>query len=801
MRFWLRGMALAMGLWPMTAWSGDACPDMVRTVHSSYGLPHLVEIYRTVSGLGAISPRYAGNDTTRWSVIASSLDGAKTNTYYFNCHFNYALETLERRRQLLGEGHPYVQAWIKNQEAVFQACDSYGSPPGDGPILTEWSDDAVNTLARYDYAYQKAAHLYYAELLGTSRQVRGDARQAFENIVSDVSSPHRPTAAYMLILRRIQQANFLYSATEAEAEINAILAEVNHILADPLLAPVHRITRQLLDVLAYQAKNKDLLHQQIDRIGAALSKPIAEIEADPQTLKDYLQSEADLDWFVSFGPPNGPRTSAFVSEGHSVPILNWLRIMAASQNKWRIGSWLAEAEDEPSMNALPALHDELTDEALRRFDAGEGLQWMAAGLSRIGPSHPRVAELLSVFDHLHENIQSCTSTPGETVLHPTFRHHAIRLMLGRGERDRAVLTLQAKPPQGAASNDYQHTLLTAARWFVANGDAERARKVLALLPPRYGRATGLRQIVARNLDEFWEAVPQDYLLSETRAVLNLLPVSALVDAAGNEQLPQRFRAEIARVAWTRAYFLRGVDGALAVSPVLALVDPEIAPQLKRIRDAWGKHHKENKTALLLARHPGMRLRFGMEVFSEGGPFDKITQIDKQDRSDGNWWCPLDVPYDRQLLIDDFYNASVQLPRGDARLSEIRSQTLAQHPVLKLIDDAELSALEKVPSGPEFLSRRAVAWARSTNWWDRLLGHERAVPEMLALAVRSTRYGCERAGGHGAYSRQAFAELHNRYPESDRAKQTRYWFDCEHFRMGCTGPYSLADLFRKPEVQE
>jgi hypothetical protein len=45
---------------------------------------------------------------------------------------------------------------------------------------------------------------------------------------------------------------------------------------------------------------------------------------------------------------------------------------------------------------------------------------------------------------------------------------------------------------------------------------------------------------------------------------------------------------------------------------------------------------------------------------------------------------------------------------------------------------------------------------------------------LHLAVRSTRYGCAN-DQTGAMSKQAYDLLHRKYPKSEWAQKTKYWF--------------------------
>ena len=82
----------------------------------------------------------------------------------------------------------------------------------------------------------------------------------------------------------------------------------------------------------------------------------------------------------------------------------------------------------------------------------------------------------------------------------------------------------------------------------------------------------------------------------------------------------------------------------------------------------------------------------------------------------------------------------------------------------LIDQQEIAALERMPSGPQYLSTAVISrkfaqpFIRSPE--ER---NERAAD--LYRAVRTTRYGCRRDGSHAAYSRRAFLVLHRRYGDT------------------------------------
>jgi hypothetical protein len=66
-----------------------------------------------------------------------------------------------------------------------------------------------------------------------------------------------------------------------------------------------------------------------------------------------------------------------------------------------------------------------------------------------------------------------------------------------------------------------------------------------------------------------------------------------------------------------------------------------------------------------------------------------------------------------------------------------------------------------------LGQQTIAFARAHPQDPR-------VPEALALVVRATRFGCNDPGT-GEFSKSAFDLLHGRYPNTEWAKKTPYWF--------------------------
>jgi hypothetical protein len=122
-----------------------------------------ISVYRSAAGLdGPMGGGGRGAGANTWRETAKTLsEPLPAGGYYFRCKFDYASQILAERRKTLGDDHPYVHAWLRNQNAVFQACRDWDHSFGPGPTLASGFGDDVDALAQADFAYQHAAWRYY----------------------------------------------------------------------------------------------------------------------------------------------------------------------------------------------------------------------------------------------------------------------------------------------------------------------------------------------------------------------------------------------------------------------------------------------------------------------------------------------------------------------------------------------------------------------------------------------------------------------------------------------------------------
>jgi hypothetical protein len=220
---------------------------------------------------------------------------------YLNCNddaFRTATATLQRWR-----GKPGEMDWIASQDLVFADC-SHGAaipPPSSLPQL------------RADRAYQIASAKFYSEQYDA-------ARQDFQTIAGDASSPWRNIAPY-LATRCLIRAGKLDQAA----------AELQHIAGDPALSRWQASAKGLLNFVRIRQHPAERMHE----LALALVKPDSQDTID-QDLIDYRalfdqnvkpsQDDDLTSWIVSFQAGGNSALEKWRAL-HTVP---WL--VAALQN-------------------------------------------------------------------------------------------------------------------------------------------------------------------------------------------------------------------------------------------------------------------------------------------------------------------------------------------------------------------------------------------------------------------------------------------------------------------------------------
>ncbi len=234
------------------------------------------------------------------------------------------------------------------------------------------------------------------------------------------------------------------------------------------------------------------------------------------------------------------------------------------------------------------------------------------------------------------------------------------------------------------------------------------------------------------------------------ALNKAMPVSLVKDAAVSKTLSPNLRRDVAQAAFVRAALLDDRETASQAAVLLEEMYPQLKDFLQAYQKAATPDARRFSAAFLSLKFPGLR------PYATAG-IGRTTPIQEVDSFRDNWWC-IEPP------------APLSGPMSDDEETKTKAKPIPIPEFLsssKASASTQFAALQKLGTAPNYLCRIAIAWAEKNPADPRS-------PEALHLAVRSTRYGCTDAET-GRWSKAAYDLLHQRYPNTTWAKNTKYWF--------------------------
>ncbi len=678
--------------------------------------------------------------TVRAKILPAPSDITTDKTvpeYYYsyeNClgdAFKTAADTLEKRIAAFGI-NDNTKEWVRGQDAVFSNCGSDGKTPEmNGANFPEW-------LVK-DRHYQNAAALFYASKFP-------EARAEFEKIAADKDSTWNKTAKFVVARTYIRQASFIEDADDGAADTNEKKAEVKQKLAEKA-ALLQKAANQLQNILGdaamndFQKSGRHLLDLVKYRLDAAdrqkeLAKTLSAAGENPNIFNDLT----DYIWLLD-KPESAARESGSAIEQKQAE---------AAGKEFNYDYKLKLRDLPPNVR-----ENDLTD-WLYAYQAADGfahaadkwketrsLHWLVAALTHAQPNSPATAELLS----------EAAKIPRSSDGFATARYHQIRLLLEADKRVAATKLLDE-----VLADNFQNYPVSTQNKFLAQ-----------------------RMIVAANLTEFLKFAqrrPATFLwsddgnekgddLSNDKELLpwknrplfdddavaffnEKMPLSVLREAALSPQLPEYLKKFLVSAVWTRAVLLNNEPVEREFTPLMSRYVKEFAPGLTTYSAASNPVDREAAALLVILNYPVIQPYVPVGVGRENSPPASIDSIR------GNWWCAEAAAENKDSGSYDHYDFDYPKLSPNFMTAE---QTAAGVREQKQITASGNSAT--------FLARRAVEFA------NRNPNHPQT-PEMLHLAVRSTRYGCI-DGDTLKYSKEAFTILHKRYPKSEWTAKTPYWF--------------------------
>jgi tetratricopeptide (TPR) repeat protein len=470
----------------------------------------------------------------------------------------------------------------------------------------------------------------------------------------------------------------------------------------------------------------------------AAEKAFRAIVADPKQsrfrdsasgLLDYARAHLDPeDRMAELGdvltkPGPGPAFGAALTDFTML----WDRVQHGPATRSDLADWITTLE------AGNASH------ALERWRNGGGTPWLVAA---IGTAHSLDADTQTLL------VAARQLRPADPA-YASAAYYGVRLDRAAGQLDEARAwadeALAAKLPL-SAKNDLLHLrTLLACDWTEFLRFAPRLPVVdetgeAGLAPPEQPASKSAR---TREPEPTFDADALD-------AFNRIIPLSLWIDATANPFLPKRLQAAVTDSAWVRAVLLGREAEARALAGTLARVRPELAVALRAYAAQPSAAGARFDAVFLLLHTPGLS-----PLLHSG--YGRLMAAAKIDSFRDNWW-----EFGPPNLSSPF--SLLRVPNGVTDSVPQIFLSSAQ----RAAGEREWAALaERAAVATNFLCAETLAWAKPHPGDPRL-------PEALYLAVRATRYGPADKSTRD-YSRRSFELLHRRFPNSEYARKTKYWY--------------------------
>ena len=785
----------ALLLFSIPATAQETCdPAKLSAMVDTYASnPFSARTWRVLNGLGdpMIEPSYSGSDTWQnqdaWKkLVAATLPpGQAVQEVGYDCRIGYLLQVLQSRIATLGKDNPYVQQWLKVQGKVLQVCSNPDTIDVALPEPTE-TDPAHPSMQAEDRVYQEASIAFYKD--------KPKAIELFRAIAA-TDSPHKAAARYNI-------ANLMANSKD----VAAARAEANTILTDPTLASVHGITQELLGYIANLEDTPAGWTALIDDSIKVIETPTKDILASDKLKADYSRALNDIDyagirgkrqdwWLTGTLPENPTISKAILDASRQRPMALWIMAGQNLQENYDAAAWSLVGEKWQQRTAS------YLDQALAVTPSGAQIPALPLDVLNMLRAKPDDATRDALWRKVHGAFdaaqKSCGEAP-ETAALGTYLAQVVRVSAATGHFDQAYDELGKLPLK--TSSFYQYNVVQKlGQYLVGEGMAAEGRKMRdKLLTPAYMSAMpasmtpGVTDGFANFLgwvaedEAHWKAALAQNSQKTANPILNFLPAKTLWALADDPMFSGDQKALLTRVAWTRG-FARGGTPTASETDKLYAANPKLKESADKIAAEFPKLRPERQRLLTVLRNPRLGILVNApELWSSLENVDDWSDVGSGDHNDRNWWCPLetdrllaglrtDLKNNAGMIDSDDYSyrglATVYDQKLRDSLTPKMDGLLKQHPMIKAVNWKDVAALAGMPSAPRLLSQSAIRWGKASKGDD-------GAPEALALAVKTTRYGCNWHGRHRAYSETAQQLLKSKFGSTAWATRTPYWFDCQ-----------------------
>jgi hypothetical protein len=405
--------------------------------------------------------------------------------------------------------------------------------------------------------------------------------------------------------------------------------------------------------------------------------------------------------------------------------------------------------------------------AIARWREKSQVTWLVAAMLQVPPKHADEAALVA----------AARAVPVTSPAYATLAFHRARLLVLEGQFEAARgVTAEMRRASTAWPASAVNQLRALDLRLATTADAFFA--AAAQVPVGFDAEEGEEVATLPASDPLGLSTDALDMVNER------LPLSRLIDAAGQKGWPGMLRRNALGAAFTRALLLDDADAIRRVDRDVRAIWPELGPEIDALGRITAADERRFAIASLLLRYPGLRpfmtggqRRMELDWSKQPPPatYDALTEIEALR---DNWWCGLSPSPSLAGAVTTFeaYQPGIYA-RSGPRLDPITASlydnpSVVPRPAFLTADEQarterEWKALAGIDTAPDYLGRQVLAWASAHPTDVRLA-------EALYRVVRATRSGCT-GEKSGDVSKAAFTVLHMRFPASEWAKKTPYWF--------------------------
>jgi hypothetical protein len=562
---------------------------------------------------------------------------------YLNCQqdaFDNAAATLGERIKTFGADSPGIKSWVDAQDSVFANCSEGKHIPADASA--EAPD--LPAVLRADRAYQIAAANFYAGGFD-------EARQQFDAIARDKTSPWRERAGYLAARSMLRKGSFAEKDEEATPALAEAETRLNAVLKDQSLAKSHQAAKRLLNLVRLRLHPEETLHE--------LARTITRKDATADFKQAVWDYTVLFDTFVGDG--SDPAKSTFPADLKSDDLSDWIGTLQDSSG-------------------------DATAHSLERWQKTQALPWLVAVMTKATGQQTGLDSLLNAAARVEH------SSPA----YPSLAFHSVRLLIEskRGDAARSALDKilsedRSRLPISALNQILGQRMMLAQNLEEFLQSGQRA-------PAGFSDNSDDREIPddEKDMDSITKGSKLFFDLDAANIFNKAMPVAIMKNAALSSTLAVNLRRNVTQATFMRAAMLDDRESAMSVAKLLGDTYPETKGFLATYQNAATPEARRFAAAFLSLKFPGLR------PYVTAG-IGRTTELKEIDSYRDNYWCA-EPPTSMTSAAD----------QGEEE-NKAKAAPIVPPDFLKpsqALASRQAAALAALGTAPNYLCRIAIEWA-------------------------------------------------------------------------------------------